>query len=58
MLIYIYIYIYIFMALLQIRSTAVSPGLPSMSMFLFNKPSRDILPRFSGPPAGCDKKQE
>ena len=40
----------IYMALLQVRSTPVGPCLPSLAAQLFNKPARDLLPKFSRPP--------
>ena len=43
-----------FVPLLQTRSTLISPGLPRLATLLFNKPTRDILPRFSRPHLLCD----
>ena len=37
----------IYMALLQNRSTPISPRSPSLAMLLFNRPKRGILPKFN-----------
>ena len=36
--------------LLQIRSTPISPGLLSLAMLMFKRPSRGLLLRLSRPP--------
>ena len=42
------------MALLQIRSTLVNPGLPILSTLLFNRLTKGKLPKFIRQPALCD----
>ena len=37
------------MALLQIRSALISLELPSLAALLFNRPIRELLPKFSRP---------
>ena len=43
----------IYMSLLEIGSTLINIRLLSQDTLLFNRPSRDILPRFSRPPIVC-----
>ena len=42
------------MALLQIRSTPLGPGLPSHATLLFNCPIRGIMPIINRPPIGLN----
>ena len=42
----------IFMSLLQIASTPIALGLPSLASLLFNGPTQGLLPRFNGLPLG------
>ena len=44
----------IYMSLLLVGSTPVSPELPSLAMYLFIRPARELLLRFSRPPTMCD----
>ena len=44
----------IYMALLQVSSTMMGPGLPSPTALLFNRPARGLLPIFSRPPVLFD----
>ena len=41
-------------ALLQIRSTPIGPGLPRPAMLLFNQPIRGIMPIINRPPIGLN----
>ena len=38
------------MTLLQIKSTPIGPSLPRSATLLFNRPARDLLPKFCRPP--------
>ena len=44
----------IFMALMQIRSTPICPRLPCPATLLFNRLTRDILPKFNRHPVLCN----
>ena len=44
----------IYMALLQMRLTSISPGLPSQATLLFHRAARGILPKCSRPSVLCN----
>ena len=45
-------------ALLQIRSTPLMPGLPSLTTLLFNCPIRDVMPTINRPPIGVNNSDD
>ena len=44
----------IYVSLLQIRLTLMDPVIPSLALFLFNRPSGELLLRFSRTLIGCN----
>ena len=51
---YIYVCMCICVSLLQVTSSPISPRLPSLPTFMFNRPTRDRLPRSNRWPILCD----